>query len=101
MSSDMRALRDHRTAGYCSELARSTFRMEEDFGVARVFQQAGDETEVCSRAPLTPNPRPNIHAVNLTPIHHPHPNRSSKRLALRVGKCRGLAGLAPPESGPS
>ena len=49
MSSDMRALRDHRTAGYCSELARSTFWMEEDFGVARVFQQAGDETEVCSR----------------------------------------------------
>ena len=75
MSSNTRALHDHRTAGYCSELARSTFWMEEDFGVARVFQQAGDETEVCSRAPLTPNPRPNLHAVNLTPIHHPHPNR--------------------------
>ena len=73
MSSDTRALRDRRTAGYCSELARSTFRMEDDFGVARVFQQAADETEVCSRAPLTPNPRPNLHRVNM--IHHPHPNR--------------------------
>ena len=38
----------HRAAGYCSEVARSTFRMEEDFGAARVFQQLGDELDVCS-----------------------------------------------------
>jgi len=70
----------HRTAGYCSELARSTFRMEEDFGAARVFQQAGDETEVSSRASLTPNPRGSNHPVctdrtYLDAPHHPHPNR--------------------------
>ena len=35
---------------YCSELARSTFRMEEDFGAARVFQQVGDEAEVVEEA---------------------------------------------------
>lgn len=56
MSSDVMCVALRATAGYCSELARSTFRMEEDFGVARVFQQAGDEAEVRSRASLTPNP---------------------------------------------
>ena len=35
---------------YCSETARSTFRMEDDFGVARVFQQYGDDPEVVEEA---------------------------------------------------
>jgi len=57
----------HRAAGYCSELARSTFRMEEDFGAARVFQQAGDEAEVCSRALLTlALPAQILHPVDTT-----------------------------------
>ena len=36
----------------CSEVARSTFRMEEDFGAARVYQQRGDDAEVIEEAML-------------------------------------------------
>ena len=53
-----------------NNVAKGCYRIAQ---IQRVFQQAADETEVCSRAPLTPNPRPNLHRVNM--IHHPHPNR--------------------------
>ena len=35
---------------YCTQIARSTFRMEGDFGAARAFQQLGDEPEVVEEA---------------------------------------------------
>ena len=34
----------------CAEVARSTFRMEDDFGAARVYQQCGDNAEVIEEA---------------------------------------------------
>ena len=34
----------------CAEVARSTFRMEDDFGAARAFQQFGNEAEVIEEA---------------------------------------------------
>ena len=36
----------------CAEVARSTFRMEEEFGAARVFQQCGDDVDVVEEAIL-------------------------------------------------
>ena len=36
----------------CAEVARSTFRMEEEFGAARVFQQRGDDADVIEEAVL-------------------------------------------------
>ena len=36
----------------CAEVARSTFRMEENFGAARVFQQCGDDADVIEEAVL-------------------------------------------------
>lgn len=35
---------------YCTQVARSTFRMEGDFGAARAFQQMGDDPEVIEEA---------------------------------------------------
>ena len=36
----------------CAEVARSTFRMEDGFGAARVFQQCGDDSDVIEEATL-------------------------------------------------
>ena len=36
----------------CAEVARSTFRMEEEVGAARVFQQRGDDADALLKAVL-------------------------------------------------
>ena len=51
----------------CAEVARATFRMEEDFGVARVYQQCGDDPDVIDEA-VDCCPVDCIHAVSFNEL---------------------------------
>ena len=52
---------------YCAEIARSTFRMEAEFGAARVFQQSGDTADVIAEA-IDCCPVDCIHAVSFNEL---------------------------------
>lgn len=51
----------------CAEVARSTFRMEDDYGVARVYQQCGDEEDTIAEA-IDCCPVDCIHSVSFNEI---------------------------------
>ena len=80
-------------AGYCSEVARSTFRMEDEFGAARVFQQCGDEPEVIAEA-RDCCPVDCIHTVSFVELRVLEQHRQGLRDTGAMASLQGAGKLA-------
>ena len=77
----------------CAEVARSTFRMEDDFGVARVYQQCGDRPEVIEEA-VDCCPVDCIHSVSYNELRLLEQYRESTIDSGDMARAQGLGKLS-------
>ena len=77
----------------CAEVARSTFRMEDDFGAARVYQQCGDEAKVVEEA-VDCCPVDCIHAVSYNELVVLEEHRESMLLNGDMAAAQGVGKLS-------
>ena len=77
----------------CAEVARATFRMEEDYGAARVFQQCGDEPDVIEEA-MDCCPVDCIHLVSFNELQVLEAHRTRMLESGEMAAAQGVAKLS-------